>query len=404
MVYLHIGTLGKGITPGSKEYAEISDIYVGNSNAVHNNGSVYVVNENSFDYGYPVYTDDNYIDFDKLYASIMNEQTSLTTDANYISSNTPYISEPGKYSISSSATRVSISNYDPNELYIIRMSSTEINSFPKIEIRYSDFDKYETDGDVVYCGRKDSEEDCGGNIIWVFPNARYIKTDYSTIGHIIAPKADIELVESHYPGSIIANSITATANTKTAIQFYPYNLNKELVLDGNVTKGYTMDVLYRNNVIDTFKIDLRTEFLDYNQDVKVEHTNEYGRDILKHLDIRKDFNTIKKLFETDGQVSRQDKDGNLLEEHIGIKTGDKVIIKFKTTEYFIHLSVKGDVRGTGKIEEYDAFESYDILRRKKQVESHYKIAGDINEDGKLKINDVAKLYQYTKNKIESLED
>ena len=270
------GTLGKGITPGSKEYAEISDIYVGNSNAVHNNGSVYVVNENSFDYGYPVYTDDNYIDFDKLYASIMNEQTSLTIDANYISSNTPYISEPGKYSISSSATRVSISNYDPNELYIIRMSSTEINSFPKIEIRYSDFDKYETDGDVVYCGRKDSDEDCGGNIIWVFPNARYIKTDYSTIGHIIAPKADIELVESHYPGSIIANSITATANTKTAIQFYPYNLNKELTSVSGST--CITEAEYYSNNTDIYTGSYTISELLYNYSIVTLGQKELGSD------------------------------------------------------------------------------------------------------------------------------
>ena len=222
------GILGKGITPGSKEYAEISDIYVGNSNTVHNNGSVYVVNENSFDYGYPAYTDNNYVDFDKLYASIVTEQYGLTANSTYISGSTPYISSPGRYSVSSYINKISISNYDPNKLYVIRMDATLINKMPEVEVRYSNFDKYETDGDAVYCGRKDNNEDCGGNIIFFFPSARYIKTDYTTIGHIVAPKADIELVESHYPGSIIANSITATANTKTAIQFYPYNLDEKL--------------------------------------------------------------------------------------------------------------------------------------------------------------------------------
>ena len=48
--------------------------------------------------------------------------------------------------------------------------------------------------------------------------------------------------------------------------------------------------------------------------------------------------------------------------------------------------------------------SYEILRKRINVETYYELASDVVEDGDIKINDVAKLCQYVEKKISSLEE
>ena len=68
----------------------------------------------------------------------------------------------------------------------------------------------------------------------------------------------------------------------------------------------------------------------------------------------------------------------------------------------MNLSVLGDVTGTGVIDNSDVIEGYNILKGTKK-EDCYKKAVDVVYDNNLKINDIAKLYQYTKNVISDIK-
>ncbi len=67
------------------------------------------------------------------------------------------------------------------------------------------------------------------------------------------------------------------------------------------------------------------------------------------------------------------------------------------------VSVLGDTDGTGVINNSDVSTAYGFVRSKKGVSDAYSKAADITNDSSLKVNDVAKLYQYTRGKITSLE-
>lgn len=237
------GNLGNNINPGSVESAELSNIYVGSNNVTLQDDGTYKLKGSNNEFNYPIIKSDDYLDFDKLYAAIVNEQTNIDKGIELVlqTFGVPYchfykdclnislkaeINKPGFYTIAEDFDRVRlivIDNYDPSETYVITNYSDEIYTMPLISVS-----SFSTSLDSVYCGRTNNDEICTGNIIWNFPNARYIHTGYSTIGHIVAPKADIELAESHYPGTIIANSITSENADHTAIQFYPYTLDKKI--------------------------------------------------------------------------------------------------------------------------------------------------------------------------------
>lgn len=229
------GKIGDKIKAGSIESAELSNIYIGGSNKVTNNDGYYTVNNDTYKYKYPVKVSDDYVDFDKLYASIVNEQKIVDSGRYLTKEKTDYKSEvniytPGTYTISdiTEIKDIKIQNYDINKLYVININEEYIYSMPIINITKNGKDVI-TDDDAIFFGRTDDNEAYGGNIIFNFPNARYLHLGYSTIGHIVAPQADVELVESHYSGAIIANSISALSNKYTTIQFYPYGLDEKKV-------------------------------------------------------------------------------------------------------------------------------------------------------------------------------
>ena len=192
--------------------------------------------------------------------------------------------------------------------------------------------------------------------------------------------------------------------TNENIKFNIYDENKELVEDGTITEGYSLEVLYGDKVIEIYNIEINTEYVEYTENASVYHTGEYGKDILKNLNINNTFKNIKDLIDTNGDVVIKDKDNNVLDVNTNIKTGDKFVVTFPTSEYFIHLSVKGDVTGKGNISNEDVLKSYEILRKRINVETYYELASDVVEDGDIKINDVAKLCQYVEKKISSLEE
>lgn len=225
------------IKPGSKESHDNTKIYINSKSKLNNK------------YNYEIINNNNYLDFSSLYSSIVNEQKyidngktlKLEKVSKLENSINSYayevnITKYGNYLLNdiNKVSKVKISKYNPNELYVITSLEEFIYLYPVLEI--DDIkNNYSNKQLNVYCGRIDKKELCTSNIIWNFPNARYIYTNYSTKGHIVAPKADIELVESNYQGTLIANSITSKKDNYTSIEYYPYNLKRNIVTTKNVS-------------------------------------------------------------------------------------------------------------------------------------------------------------------------
>ena len=78
-----------------------------------------------------------------------------------------------------------------------------------------------------------------GNIVWNLPNATFIKYNQNApfAGHLIAPKADVELGETHFSGCFIVNSLYAEGNTEA--HFYP--LTKNLTYTDNYKAEAVVD-------------------------------------------------------------------------------------------------------------------------------------------------------------------
>ena len=152
-----------------------------------------------------------------------------------------------------------------------------------------------------------------------------------------------------------------------------------------------------------YDIEVNTNKVEYTTDADVYYTDQFRKDILKNLSINSTFGNVKNLIITSGTFRYVDKDENFTDESSTIKTGYKFAVVFPSGfNHYIYLSVKGDVTGKGNISDDDVLEAYSILRGKK-VEDYYRFASDVTNDGQIRINDIAKLYHYVNNKIESLD-
>ncbi|MBQ6495369.1 MAG: DUF11 domain-containing protein [Bacilli bacterium] len=135
-------------------------------------------------------------------------------------------------------------------------------------------------------------------------------------------------------------------------------------------------------------------------------TTKYNLDddnkIIYGIPINTDINTISSNFNTTGDISITNNENISITNNIS--TGNTFKVTFSTNrslEYII--SIKGDVEGDGIINSNDVIKAYNILMKKITVTKLYQDTADTTNDGELKINDIAKLYQYTKGIINSLD-
>ena len=194
-------------------------------------------------------TDSNFVDFEKMYIQIVNEQQMLIEKSKeHIMGPNIEITSPGIYTINNAATneyemnaentstvysgspRLFIKNYDKNELYIFNSYDeyTYINSM-NIVIMEKNSPNSTNLQDLVNSGNYT------GNIIFNFPKAKLVFINSSNYnnnysgGSIIAPKADVLFNTNNYYGSVICNSIFNNAYNSSSIRKANYTVNKSLV-------------------------------------------------------------------------------------------------------------------------------------------------------------------------------
>ena len=187
--------------------------------------------------GYSTYTareiktQTSYINFERLYDSIVKEQKEIKLgDVVTLTDGIAKVQIGKNYFINdiSQINEIVFENFDENEskLTVITILDEEVN-FPLVSQTMSGnyvstkdyfgkeepmfaYEYYNFPDDIYY-----------GNIIWNLPNAKYIKLAANApfFGHIVAPNADLEMPETHFAGGVIVNSLYAEGNSEA--HFYP---------------------------------------------------------------------------------------------------------------------------------------------------------------------------------------
>jgi len=226
-----------------------------------------------------VATNKDYVSFDKMYAQVVNEQKKLVekTNKKLITSNIN-ITIPGIYMINNTETntdmslykeynaqkgyrakKIYIDNYNPNEYYVFNIMSLIENNNYEVYIKASGDSSFKKYNNYAH------NSSYTGNIIFNYPNARYINLSFVS-GNIIAPKADINLdpyfinnAKSDVYGSIFANSITGI---NAIINFRPCTMNKKLLNEAG--KQYVVEPEDYNDDLYTGDYSLKGLLENYN--------------------------------------------------------------------------------------------------------------------------------------------
>ena len=175
----------------------------------------------------------NYINFDRLYNKIVAQQAKIEDGTKVTSKDgVANIKIGGNYVIDdvSNINEIKFESFDENKdvITVVTIKNSGDINFPLISKDTGPYkgivtnDYYnKTEVTHGYEINKLVTDSYHGNIIWNLPNATYVKLKGNApfAGHLIAPKADVEIPEIHFAGCFIVNSLFAEGNTEA--HFYP---------------------------------------------------------------------------------------------------------------------------------------------------------------------------------------
>lgn len=196
------------------------------------------------------YSNNTYINYDRLYDTVVAEQSRINEGTILKPENgVVHVKIGGNYTIDdvSQVTEIVYDDFESNKdkLTIITIKNSGSITLPKVTrdkgnkyIETNDYygkkepnQEYEQDGLLT--------DDYHGNIVFSIPEATYIKLADNApfAGHIIAPKADVETAETQIAGCLIVNSFYAEDSSE--LHFYPLSLK---TMDCNDFKGLSNDL------------------------------------------------------------------------------------------------------------------------------------------------------------------
>ncbi|MBQ1551868.1 MAG: choice-of-anchor A family protein [Bacilli bacterium] len=212
----------------------------------------------------------NYMNFDRLYDSIIEEQQNITKGKKLDESkDTLHINIGGEYYIDdiSNIKDIIFDNFENNrnELTVITVNNSEVDEFPQL-FRSNASSNYNTIPTNDYIGMTRPNYSYAryyvidtyyGNIIWNFPNANYIRFNSGVpiVGHIVAPKADIESTKDfHIAGTILANSVYFKGLSEAhfyplVIEDIPYGNDPEPIDEPSANEQVVTNPNTNNNLI-----------------------------------------------------------------------------------------------------------------------------------------------------------
>ncbi len=141
------------------------------------------------------------------------------------------------------------------------------------------------------------------------------------------------------------------------------------------------------------------DYIVIDDTVDVDYSSEYITNINENITA----NNIKNLISTNGTISIINLDGDPVGNSTIVGTGYKVLIAFDTNVIEYILVINGDLTGDGKVKFNDVTKLYHGFRNKIALNDYEFLAGNtVKADDIIGFNDVTKLYRYYSGKINSL--
>ncbi len=213
--------------------------YVSNQEKSHGSINKVYLRYNPFsststNYPSVINSDVDYINMDRLYDSVIEKERAIAPGEEVTKTGLVHLKIGENYTINdiSAIDEIVFDNFADNEnkTTIITINNTGKINFPLMSKDTGNYLGIQTND---YFGKKEATytyeignffpDTYYGNIIWNVPNATSIKIDLDApfAGHLIAPKADVEMSETHFSGCFIVNSLYAEGNSEA--HFYPLN-------------------------------------------------------------------------------------------------------------------------------------------------------------------------------------
>jgi len=211
-----------------------------------------------------------------------------------------------------------------------------------------------------------------------------------------------------------ANSYTLSYDVLTTTKSVTYNSTYGDLptpsKTGYTFKGWYLENTYNTLVTSTSKVTKNSNHMLYGKweliKPDITKTSDYkvNNGMVSNIKQKTEIKDLKLGLESHYSVKVQDK--NKKDKTSGkMATNDKVKIyldNILVDEYTV--VIKGDVTGTGESTVSDVAKLYQYLKEKITMEDCYKEAGNVySDDNEIKINDIAKLYQFIKGKIKTLD-
>ena len=246
-------------------------------------------------------TTGNYINFDRLYDSIITEQNKIKKGRHVSSEdNVAHVETGGEYYIDdiNEINSIVFNNFEDNQnnLTIITINNSSNINFPKIYASENNDEKsLIPTNDFIGMERPDSNyanyyviDKYYGNIIWNIPNATYIELPSAPfIGHLVAPNADVYGPELHYAGAFLVNSLYLEGNSEA--HYYPltntnipYRSNPEPVKAILKIKRNQGNIKFNNSInnenleegmVVSFRVEVENDYLFSGIEIKDEEGN-----------------------------------------------------------------------------------------------------------------------------------
>ena len=166
--------------------------------------------------------------------------------------------------------------------------------------------------------------------------------------------------------------------------------NNNKITSGNINDNYKLNLYYDDTLLDTYSLIL--EYLNIN-DLNVSDDN-----IIYDIPIGTTSSELLSHISTSGTITVDTKSTSNV-----LNTGDKVSIKLSSRTVNYTISVYGDVTGSGNLSVGDVAKIYQFVRNKIELNNYEKLSADVTGDGNVTVADVAKSYQFLRGKIGSLK-
>ena len=223
-----------------------------------------------------------------------------------------------------------------------------------------------------------------------------VNFNYTKVTSLQVPNKIIVEKDSNYSinitynpsNALIKNVLFTSSNTDVA----------EVDINGIVTAKSIGNAVITMRTIDGSNITKTV-----NIEVAEEGVNEIDYDIVDDTYIMIEDLTLVNEFRSKISLANQNYRAVLSSESERLFTGEQLFI-YRNDDLIntYHISVLGDVTGTGTINVSDVAKLYSYIKGKIEMDEVYQIAADVTNDDNLRVNDVAKLYSYIKGKIERL--